>query len=202
MITVILRPPEVEMDFTDAQLTGFGGWSVLGRMAERLNLPRALSALSVKQRARGASDAETLWSPIASPAAGNGALSDLDALREDRSAKGFRVLATCPRAGVLGSIWQGSTRSGRLRRERANRYRCREARPAPRKSQLPATLQGPHRPRGVCRTIGLATRVRPILALRHVLHHTRGRRSRHHDRDHRPLSLFPVRAPGGERAWP
>ncbi len=84
MNTVIPRPPKVEMDFTDAQLTGFGGWSVLGRMAERLNLPRALSALSVKLRARGASDAETLWSPIASLAAGNGALSDLDALREDR----------------------------------------------------------------------------------------------------------------------
>ena len=82
MNTVIPRPPKVEMDFTDAQLTGFGGWSVPGRMAERLNLPRPLSALSVKQRARGASDAETLW--IASLAAGNGALSDLDALREDR----------------------------------------------------------------------------------------------------------------------
>ena len=84
MSTVIPRPPKVETDFTDAQLTGFGGWSVLGRMAERLNLPRALSALSVKQRARGASDAETLWSLIASLAAGNGALSDLDALRENR----------------------------------------------------------------------------------------------------------------------
>ena len=54
------------MDFTDAQLTGFGGWSVLGQMAPRLGLPRALSAVSVKQRARGASDAETLWSLIAS----------------------------------------------------------------------------------------------------------------------------------------
>ncbi len=52
MNTVIPRPPKVEIDFTDAQLTGFGGWSVLGRMADRLDLPRALSALSVKQRAR------------------------------------------------------------------------------------------------------------------------------------------------------
>ena len=47
MNTVIPRPPKVEMDFTDAQHTGFGGWSVLGRMADRLDLPRALSALSV-----------------------------------------------------------------------------------------------------------------------------------------------------------
>ena len=84
MNTVIPRPPKVEMDFTDAQLTGFGGWSAPGRMAERLNLPRALSALSVKQRARGASEAETLCSLIASLAAGNGAPSDPDALREDR----------------------------------------------------------------------------------------------------------------------
>ena len=84
MNTEIPRPPKVEMDFTDAQLTGFGGWSAPGRMAERLNLPRALSALSVKQRARGASEAETLCSLIASLAAGNGAPSDPDALREDR----------------------------------------------------------------------------------------------------------------------
>ncbi|MCY4500762.1 MAG: hypothetical protein OXE57_04290 [Alphaproteobacteria bacterium] len=27
MNAVIPRPPKVEMDFTDAQLTGFGGWS-------------------------------------------------------------------------------------------------------------------------------------------------------------------------------
>ncbi len=45
MNTVLPRPPKVEMDFTDAQLTGFGDWSVLGRMAERLDLPRALSDL-------------------------------------------------------------------------------------------------------------------------------------------------------------
>ena len=43
MSTVRPRPPRVEMDFTDAQLTGFGGWSVLGQMAERLGLPEALS---------------------------------------------------------------------------------------------------------------------------------------------------------------
>ena len=31
------------MDFTDAQLTGFGGWSVLGQMADRQDLLRTLS---------------------------------------------------------------------------------------------------------------------------------------------------------------
>ena len=90
------------MDFTDAQLTGFGGWSLLGQIAARLGLPRALSAVSVKQRARAASDAETLWSLIAWLAAGNGELSDLDALREDRVRQrllGLRHVASGRRLG-------------------------------------------------------------------------------------------------------
>ena len=102
MDTVIPRPPQVEMDFTDARLTGFGGWSVLGQMAARLDLPRALSAVSVKQRARGASDAETLWSLIASLAAGNGALSALDALREDRVGQRLLGLGRVPSGRRLG----------------------------------------------------------------------------------------------------
>ena len=102
MTTVIPRPPKVEMDFTDAQLTGFGGWSVLGQMAARLGLPQALPAVSVKQRARGASDAETLWSLIASLAAGNGALSDLDALREDRVGQRLLGLGDVPSGRRLG----------------------------------------------------------------------------------------------------
>ena len=51
MNTVRPRSPKVEIDFTDAQLTDFGGWSVLGRMSDSLGLPRALSSVSVKQRA-------------------------------------------------------------------------------------------------------------------------------------------------------
>jgi len=34
MNTLLPRPPKVEIDFTDAQLTGFGGWSVLGQLAD------------------------------------------------------------------------------------------------------------------------------------------------------------------------
>ena len=83
MTTLLPRPAKVEMGFTAVQLTGFGGWSVLGQMAGRLDLPQLLSSVSVKQRAWGMRDAETLWSLIASLAAGNGSLSDLDALRED-----------------------------------------------------------------------------------------------------------------------
>ena len=104
MSTVLPRPPKVGMDFTHAQLTGFGGWSVLGQMADRLDLPRALSAVSVKQRARGASDAETLWSLIASLAAGNGALSDLDALREDRVGQRLLGLYHVPSGRRLGEF--------------------------------------------------------------------------------------------------
>ena len=102
MNTLLPRPPKVEIDFTDAQLSGFGGWSVLGQMADRLGLPRALSSVSVKQRARGVSDAETLWSLIASLAAGNGALSDLDALRGDRVGQRLLGLGHVPSGRRLG----------------------------------------------------------------------------------------------------
>ncbi len=50
-----IRPPKVEFEFTDPDLTAFGG----------------------------ASDAQTLWAIIASLARGQGSLSDLDALRAD-----------------------------------------------------------------------------------------------------------------------
>ena len=39
--------------------------------------------ICLKRGRRGASDAEMLWSLVASLASGNGALSDLDALRQD-----------------------------------------------------------------------------------------------------------------------
>ena len=70
MNTLLSRPPKVEIDFTDAQLTGFGGWSVLGQMEERLGLPRALS--------------------------------DLDALREDRVGQRLLGLGHVPSGRRLG----------------------------------------------------------------------------------------------------
>ena len=84
MTTITPTPAKIDIDFTDAQLTGHGGWAFLARMARSLELPRQLTqALRLKRRRRGASDAEMLWSLIASLAVGNGALSDLDALRGD-----------------------------------------------------------------------------------------------------------------------
>jgi hypothetical protein len=91
MSTIPPTPPKIDIDFTDAQLTGHGGWAFLARMARRMELPQALAAaVALKTRRRGASDAEMLWSLIASLAVGNGALSDLDALRGD--AVGCRLL--------------------------------------------------------------------------------------------------------------
>jgi len=91
MPTIPPTPPKIDIDFTDAQLTGCGGWAFLARMARALELPQQLAqAVQLKCRRRGASDAEMLWSLIASLAAGNGALSDLDALCGD--AVGRRLL--------------------------------------------------------------------------------------------------------------
>ena len=84
MSKIIPNPPKIEIDFTDARLTGQGGWALLANVARGLDLPRRLSeAVRLKRRDRGASDGEMLWSLVASLSAGNGALSDLDALRDD-----------------------------------------------------------------------------------------------------------------------
>ncbi len=60
-----IRPPKVEFEFTDLDLTAFGGASILAQTARRFGLFELLDeAVKVKVRARGASDAETLWSII------------------------------------------------------------------------------------------------------------------------------------------
>ena len=103
MTRVIPCPPRVDIDFTDAQLTGHGGWSLLAAIARRLQLPERLAAsLQLKQRRRGASDAEMLWSLVASLASGNGALSDLDALRADTVGQTLLGLEAAPSSRRLG----------------------------------------------------------------------------------------------------
>lgn len=98
-----IRPPKVSYEFTDLDLTAFGGASILARTARRFGLFELLSeAVSVKVRDRGASDVETLWSLICSLARGHGALSDLDALRADSVARtllGLRRVPESRRAG-------------------------------------------------------------------------------------------------------
>jgi len=57
-----IRPPKVEMDFTDLNLTAYGGSSILAETARRYGLFDLLAdAVRVKVRNRGATDAETLW---------------------------------------------------------------------------------------------------------------------------------------------
>jgi len=92
-----VRPPKVSYEFTELDLTAFGGSSILARTAQRFGLFELLSeAVSVKVRDRGASDAETSWSMIRSLARGHGALSDPDALRADSVARKLLGLRRVP----------------------------------------------------------------------------------------------------------
>ena len=59
-------------------------------------------AVHLKVRRRGASDAEMLWSLIASLAAGHGALSDLDALRVNPAGQVLLGLSEAPSGRRLG----------------------------------------------------------------------------------------------------
>ncbi len=98
-----VRPPKVTYEFTDLDLTAFGGSSILAQTAHQFGLFDLLDgAVSVKVRNRGASDMDTLWSIIASLARGQGSLSDLDDLRSDRAASvllGLRWVPESRRAG-------------------------------------------------------------------------------------------------------
>lgn len=102
--------PRVDIDFTDARLTDQGGLTFLARLADQLNLPaRFEESIRIKQRRRGASDAEMLWSLVASLAAGNGALSDLDALRSqpvDQTLLGLEEVPSGRRLGEYLSRFQ------------------------------------------------------------------------------------------------
>ena len=99
------RPLKVERDFTDARLTGFGGWSALALMAERLGLFRDLSeGVRIKARRRGTSDGESLRALVASLAAGGGALSDLDILRADPAARRLLGLSHAPSGRRMGEF--------------------------------------------------------------------------------------------------
>ena len=98
-----IRPPKVEMDFTDLNLTAYGGSSILAQTARQYGLFELLAdAVRVKVRNRGATDAETLWAMIASLARGDGALSDLDALRADGVARTLLGLRNVPEARRAG----------------------------------------------------------------------------------------------------
>ncbi|WP_317705791.1 hypothetical protein [Methylomarinovum caldicuralii] len=90
-------PAKIEIDFTDEKLTSHGGWIFLGRLFNRLRLGERIGeTLRLKQRARGASDAQMLLSLVASQVAGGGALSDVDVLRVDAVGKRLLGLSEVP----------------------------------------------------------------------------------------------------------
>ena len=112
MKTRKVRPPKVEFEFTDLDLTAFGGASVLARTARRFGLFELLDeAVSVKVRNRGAPDTEILWAIVASLARGRGALSGLDALRADTVASTLPGLGSVPEARRAGE-WLGRMGAG------------------------------------------------------------------------------------------
>lgn len=103
MPKVTPQPVSVDIDFTDAQLTGQGGLAFLAQLARETGLLEQIAQrIRLKQRRRGASDAEMLWSLVASLASGNGALSDLDALRQDPATAQLLGLGTVPSGRRLG----------------------------------------------------------------------------------------------------
>ncbi|MCZ0943860.1 MAG: transposase [Gammaproteobacteria bacterium] len=111
MDSVIPRPGKVEIGFTDDRLTGTGGAVFLAEAAKRLGLlPLLAEAVSVKRRARGASDAETQWSLVASLASGGGALSDVDALRGDAVQRELLGLREAPSSRRLGEFLRRLTK--------------------------------------------------------------------------------------------
>ena len=98
-----IRPPKADMDFADLNLTAYGGSSILAQTARQYGLFELLAdAVRVKVRNRGATDAETLWAMIACLARGDGALSDLDALRGDMVARTLLGLRNVPEARRAG----------------------------------------------------------------------------------------------------
>ncbi len=111
------------MEFTDLNLTAYGGSSILARTARQFGLFELLDeAVRVKSRNRGATDTETLWALIACLARGDGALSDLDALRADPVARILLGLNRVPEArragewlarlqvGDVKGLWQAARR--------------------------------------------------------------------------------------------
>jgi hypothetical protein len=109
------RQQKIEIDVTDAQLTGSGGLHFVRAMADRLDLPSLLeAAMHVKQRRRGCSDAETLLGMIYSLAAGNGSLRDLESFRQDAPTLTIAGLERAPASRRAGEYLSRCTEADLL----------------------------------------------------------------------------------------
>lgn len=81
---VIPKPEKIEIDFTDAKLTGMAGSLFIARLANPLKLLDLLEEhIHLKKRNRGCDDKDSLLGLIHNFCAGNGKLSDMDTLRAD-----------------------------------------------------------------------------------------------------------------------
>ena len=84
---VIPKPEKIDIDFTDAKLTGMAGSLFVARLANQLKLPDLLKEqIRLKKRDRGCDDKDSLLGLIHNFCTGNRKLSDMDALRADKPA--------------------------------------------------------------------------------------------------------------------
>jgi hypothetical protein len=96
-------PSKIEIEFTDEKITPSAGSIFLSAIADKLGLPKQLrSAIKLKKRARGASDAEMLLSLIYSLAQGDGAILDVDRLGQDEARRELLGLQRVPNHRRLG----------------------------------------------------------------------------------------------------
>ena len=92
-------PENVQIDFTDDEITSSGGSIFLSALATHLDLPAHLSeSIHLKVRHRGASDADTLLSLIYTLAQGDGLLSDVDRLHADHVRSCLLGLSQVPKS--------------------------------------------------------------------------------------------------------
>lgn len=97
MSNITPKPEKIEIDFTDEAITPLAGSLFLSRSAGGLGLTELLrSAIRLKNRNRGADDAQMLLSMIYSMAGGDGAISDVDRIRADEPRRMALGLSIAP----------------------------------------------------------------------------------------------------------
>lgn len=96
-------PSKIEIDFTDERITSSAGSVFLSATADKLGLGAEIKrAVKLKQRARGATDKEMLLSLIYSLSQGDGAILDVDRLRQDTTRCDLLGIKTVPNHRRLG----------------------------------------------------------------------------------------------------
>ena len=111
---LIPKPEKIDIDFTDAKITGMAGSLFVARLANQLNLPDMLEKqIHLKKRNRGCDDKDSLPGLIHNFCAGNGKLSDMDTLRADKPAVsllGLEDVRSSKRMGEYLTLFNGPFR--------------------------------------------------------------------------------------------